>query len=135
MRNFERRNYPQNRYDNRRMSRRYDLHEDEDIDIEDAVIDDIEEMDIDEQLKKIGDNLGYDFTGSNGSGSFSISDNVEVAVRYTNKEVSAIETRILKRPANFNCLKNTTAVDNLSVELQTCVLIIKDIKSKLRDRA
>ena len=101
----------------------------------DDVVNDIEEiedeLDIDTTLRDIGDRLGYDFTSSNGSGSFSISDNVEVRVRYTPTKVVKVQTNILKNPARYDCTRNTTTVDNLSVELQTCVLLIKEIKQKL----
>lgn len=113
------------------LRHKYNLHEDE----EETIVQDIEEILIEDQLAEIGDNLGYPFTSSNGKGSFSVSDNVEVAVRFTPKQITAIEARILKNPARFNCTRNTTTVDNLSVELQTCVLIIKDIRSKLRVRS
>ena len=111
------------------------LHEDDVIDtIEDDIIDDIDVVLIEDQLEQIGDNLGYPFTSSNGRGSFSISDNVEIDVRFTPTQITSIETNIIKRPSRFNCTKNTTTVDNLSVELQTCVMIIKDIRSKLKVR-
>lgn len=110
--------------------RRHSLYEDE----EETIVKDVEEILIEDQLAEIGDNLGYPFTSSNGKGSFSISDNVEVAVRFSPTQITAIEARILKNPARFNCTRNTTTVDNLSVELQTCVLIIKDIRSKLKVR-
>lgn len=115
------------------------LHEEDEEDFIDGEIDiikdiekDEEELTIEDQLYEIGDNLGYDFTSYSGRGSFSISDNVEVSVRYTPEKITSIDTKILKNPAKFNCTKNTTTIDNLSVELQTCVLLIKEIKSKLR---
>lgn len=110
---------------------RRSLYEDE----EQEIIDDVEELVIDDQLHEIGENLGYNFTSYNGRGSFSVSDNVEVNVRFTDDIITSIETKILKSPARYNCTRNTTTVDNLSVELQTCVLIIKEIRSKLRVRA
>ena len=100
----------------------------EDNDEEEIVIEDIPVTDV---LQEIGDNLGYPFTYSGTNGSFSVSDNVEVSVRIVNNEVQRIFTRILKNPARFDCTKNTATVDNLSVELQTCVLIIKDVRQKL----
>lgn len=102
---------------------------------EDEFIDDVEEVEdilnIDNTLMSIGNKLGYDYTSSNGSGSFSVSDNVEVRVRFTPDKVVKVQTVILKNPARFDCTRNTTTIDNLSVELQTCVLIIKEIKQKL----
>lgn len=101
----------------------------EDNDEEEIVIE--EEVPVTDVLEEIGDNLGYPFTYSGTSGSFSVSDNVEVSVRFSDNKVQRIYTRILKNPARFDCTKNTTTVDNLSVELQTCVLIIKDVRQKL----
>lgn len=120
----------------RRFLRPSKLNEvDEQDEFIDDVVDDIEEiedeLDIDATLRDIGEKLGYDFTSSKGSGSFSISDNVEVSVRYTPEKVVKVQTHILKNPPRYDCTKNTTTVDNLSVELQTCVLLIKEIKQKL----
>ena len=117
------------------MNRNYDRYYNryhtitEDNDEEEIVIE--EEVPVTDALEEIGDNLGYPFTYSGTSGSFSVSDNVEVSVRIVNNEVQRIFTRILKNPARFDCTRNTTTVDNLSVELQTCVLIIKDVRQKL----
>ena len=102
--------------------------EDEELEV---IEDEIEEIDLDTELTKIADKLGFDYTSANGSGSYSVSDNVEVRVRYTQNKIVKIQTVILKNPARYDCTKNTTTVDNLSVELQTCVLIIKEIKQKL----
>jgi HD superfamily phosphodiesterase len=122
---------------NKRFNKFYDkkLKEADDAEIENDEIEEIEdvieELDIEAVLEEIADKLGFDYTSSNGSGSYSISDNVEVRVRFTPKKISRIQTVILKNPARFDCTKNTTTVDNLSVELQTSVLIIKEIKQKL----
>ena len=108
------------------------LREDDDIEVVEDEIEELEEeISIDEQLQTIAEKLGFDYTSANGSGSFSISDNVEVRVRFTPNKISRIQTVILKNPARYDCTKNTTTVDNISVELQTCVLIIKEIKQKI----
>ena len=112
----------------------YEADDEEEIEIIDDEIEDVEETLIEDQLAEIGDNLGYPFTSHNGSGSFSISDSVEVSIRFTPTEITAIDVRILKNPARFSCTRNTTTVDNLSVELQTCVMIVKDIRSKVKIR-
>ena len=116
---------------NRKYKRYYDRYHTitEDNDEEEIIID--EEVPITDVLEEIGDNLGYPFTYSNTSGSFSVSDNVEVAVKFLDNFIQKIYVRILKNPARFDCSKNTTTIDNLSVELQTCVLIIKDVRQKL----
>jgi hypothetical protein len=108
--------------------------DEDDFDIDDE-IEIVEDSDVESQLSEIADNLGYNFTSSDGRGSFSVSDNVEVSVRFTQNLITSLDVRILKNPARFSCLKNTTTVDNLSVELQTCVLIIKEIRSKLKVRS
>lgn len=108
--------------------------DDEDFDIRDE-IEIVEDSNVETQLSEIADNLGYNFTSSDGRGSFSVSDNVEVSVRFTQKLITSLDVKILKNPARFSCLKNTTTIDNLSVELQTCVLIIKEIRSKLKVRS
>jgi hypothetical protein len=117
------------------------LHEDEFDDEDEYIASDIvndierdvdEELSIEDTLYEIGDNMGFDFITYNGRGSYSISDNVEIDVRYTKDKVTAIDTKIIKNPAKFSCIRNTTTIDNLSVELQTCVMIIKEIKTKLK---
>lgn len=114
--------------------RRDDMSESKTIDFDRElkdIDDEIDDIDIEAALIEIGDKLGYDFISSNGSGSFSISDDVEVYVRFTDRGINKLETRILRSNPRFDCTKNTTTVNNLSIELQTAVLIIKDIKSKL----
>ena len=132
-----------NRY-GRYYRKPYDLYEDDEDFVlvdDDKYFDDedeieiIEDSNVETQLSEIADNLGYNFTSSDGRGSFSVSDNVEVSVRFTQNLITSLDVRILKNPARFSCLKNTTTVDNLSVELQTCVLIIKEIRSKLKVRS
>lgn len=136
------------RYHNSRKSGRYNedkivnmrrgklYEDDEEIEIigDEEEVDEIEEVLLEDKLAEIGDNLGYPFTSHSGRGSFSVSDNVEISVRFTPDEITAIDVRITKNPARFTCTKNTTTVDNLSVELQTCVMIVKDIRSKLNVR-
>lgn len=109
--------------------------DDDDIILVDDEIDDVNDLNIESQLAEIADNLGYNFTSFDGRGSFSVSDNVEVSVRFTRNLITSLDVKILKNPARFSCIKNTTTVDNLSVELQTCVLIIKEIRSKLKVRS
>lgn len=132
-----------NRY-GRYYRKPYDLYEDDEDFVlvdDDKYFDDedeieiIEDSNVETQLSEIADNLGYNFTSSDGRGSFSVSDNVEVSVRFTQNLITSLDVKILKNPARFSCLKNTTTVDNLSVELQTCVLIIKEIRSKLKVRS
>jgi hypothetical protein len=107
--------------------------DDEDADeeeIEDE-IEEVEEETIVDKLSKIGDDLGYDFIGGVTSGSFSLSNSVEVFVRYSDDKIQKLEVRLLKSNPRFNCMRNTTEVDNISVELQTATLIVKSVKQKL----
>jgi hypothetical protein len=107
--------------------------DDEDAD-EEEIEDDIEEVEeetIVDKLSKIGDDLGYDFIGGVTSGSFSLSNSVEVFVRYSDDKIQKLEVRLLKSNPRFNCMRNTTEVDNISVELQTATLIVKSVKQKL----
>lgn len=105
--------------------------DDEDTD-EEEIEDEVEEEEtIVDKLSKIGDDLGYDFIGGVTSGSFSLSNSVEVFVRYSDDKIQKLEVRLLKSNPRFNCMRNTTEVDNISVELQTATLIVKSVKQKL----
>jgi hypothetical protein len=107
--------------------------DDEDADEEEieGEIEEVEEETIVDKLSKIGDDLGYDFIGGVTSGSFSLSNSVEVFVRYSDDKIQKLEVRLLKSNPRFNCMRNTTEVDNISVELQTATLIVKSVKQKL----
>lgn len=107
--------------------------DDEDADEEEVEdeIEEVEEETIVDKLSKIGDDLGYDFIGGVTSGSFSLSNSVEVFVRYSDDKIQKLEVRLLKSNPRFNCMRNTTEVDNISVELQTATLIVKSVKQKL----
>lgn len=103
------------------------LNEDEDIDI-------IEEFDIEAELDEIAENLGYTFEpvkDSTTEGTISVSDNLTIYIRYINNEITRIYIKTDIKNDRIDCTRNTTTADNISVELQTCVLIIKDIKQKL----
>jgi len=106
---------------------------DEDTDEEEVEdeIEEVEEETIVDKLSKIGDDLGYGFIGGVTSGSFSLSNSVEVFVRYSDGKIQKLEVRLLKSNPRFNCMRNTTEVDNISVELQTATLIVKSVKQKL----
>lgn len=85
-----------------------------------------------DKLYEIADNLGFPFEETNNtSGRFSISDNVIVVVKYRDDRVMSIHTKITKNPALYDCTHTTSTIDNISTELQSCILIIKDIRSKL----
>ena len=92
------------------------------------------EPSVEERLIAIADNLGYSFmpNGKNSTeGTISVSDMLTIYIRYTNDEVKRIYIRTQVPGNRIDCSRNTTTADNMSVDLQTCVLIIKDIKQKL----
>lgn len=91
----------------------------------------VEDILIQDELKEIASDLGYDFIGGQTSGSFSLSDLVEVYVRYSDTEIQKIEVRILSSNPRFNCMRNTTDVEELAVQLQTATLIVKNVKQRL----
>ena len=118
-----------NRYNrilaNRKM--RY-LHEDEDEEII------IEEPSIQDELYDIVNNLGYTFTMNNGSthdGTISISDNLSIYIRFINDSITKIYIITDINNDRIDCTRNTSTADNISVDIQTCVLIIKEIRQKL----
>ena len=84
-------------------------------------------------LSEIAENLGYSFmpSGNGTSGIISISDELEIVIRYFNGQISKISISTDINGNKIDCTRNTTKADNMSVDLQTCVLIIKDIKQKL----
>lgn len=94
-------------------------------------IKEVEDILIQDELKEIASDLGYDFIGGQTSGSFSLSDLVEVYVRYSDTEIQKIEVRILSSNPRFNCMRNTTDVEELAVQLQTATLIVKNVKQRL----
>ena len=117
-----------NRY-NRMLAnkKRRSLYEDE----EEEII--IDETSIQDEVYQIVNNLGYDFTISkNGSdGEISISDNLTIYIRFMGDTISRIYIRTQIDNDRIDCTRNTATADNLSVDLQTCVLIIKEIRQKL----
>lgn len=97
-------------------------------------IDELEEFDIELELSEIADNLGYTFMPSKDKtteGTISVSDELTIYVRYINNQITRIYIKTDINNDRIDCTRNTTNADNMSVELQTCVLIIKDIKQKL----
>ena len=79
-------------------------------------------------------NLGYTFTMNNGSthdGTISISDNLSIYIRFINDSITKIYIITDINNDRIDCTRNTSTADNISVDLQTCVLIIKEIRQKL----
>ena len=112
------------RFGNRRIKNSRLHEDDEDI---------IGDIDIEIELSEIAENLGYSFmpSGNGTSGIISISDELEIIIRYFNGQISKISIFVDIDGDKIDCTRNTTKADNMSVDLQTCVLIIKDIKQKL----
>lgn len=94
----------------------------------------VEDIDIEAELTAIAEDLGYTFmpnkTGPIG-GTISVSDELSIFIRYNDTGITRIYINFDVVNNKLDCTKNTTTADNMSVELQTCVLIIKDIKQKL----
>lgn len=96
--------------------------------------DDIEEIVISDRISEIVSDLGYDFRlnkNNSNEGSISISDNLSIFIRLMNNEISRIYIKMDVANNRIDCTRNTATADNISVDMQTCVLIIKDIKQKL----
>ena len=96
--------------------------------------DDIEEVNISDRISEIVSDLGYDFRlnkNNANEGSVSISDNLSIFIRLMNNEISRIYIKMDVSNNRIDCTRNTSTADNISVDMQTCVLIIKDIKQKL----
>lgn len=96
--------------------------------------DSAEDIEISDRLYDIVNDLGYTFTVSKNNsneGVISISDYLSIVVRFTDNEIKRIFIRTDIDNSRIDCTRNTTTADNISIELQTCVLIIKDIKQKI----
>lgn len=98
--------------------------------------DDVEEQEISlvDSLKSVANDLGYTFEVSRtnkNEGFISISDYLSIVIRIANEKITRIQIKTKIDSDRIDCTRNTTTADNISIELQTCVLIIKDIKQKL----
>ena len=96
--------------------------------------DDIEDIVLSDRLYDIANDLGYTFTlskNNSNEGVISISDYLSIVIRFADDEIKRIFIRTYIDNSRIDCTRNTTTADNISIELQTCVLIIKDIKQKL----
>lgn len=94
----------------------------------------VEDVLISDMISDIVQNLGYTFVQNKGSstdGTISVSDNLTIFIRYTPMEITRIYIKTEIQNNRIDCTRNTATADNLSVDLQTCVLIIKEIKNKL----
>ena len=93
--------------------------------------------DMQANLKEIADDLGYAYIETRrdklGSGTISISDNVNIRIIYVAEYVTKIEVTVGKgttRPT-FDSTDNSSTIDEISVDLQTASMICSEIRKKL----
>lgn len=89
------------------------------------------------ELKEIADNLGYTYLETRkdklGSGTISISNDVNIRIKYNAESVNDINVTIgntVNRPA-YNVTDNNATIDEISVDLQTASMICSEIRKKL----
>ena len=89
------------------------------------------------KLKEIADNLGYTYLETRkdklGSGTISISNDVNIRIKYNAESVNDINVTIgntVNRPA-YNVTDNGATIDEISVDLQTASMICSEIRKKL----
>lgn len=89
------------------------------------------------KLKEIADNLGYTYLETRkdklGSGTISISNDVNIRIKYNAESVNDINVTIgntVNRPA-YNVTDNSATIDEISVDLQTASMICSEIRKKL----
>lgn len=96
--------------------------------------DDNSDTDIETTLKDIADNLGYFFYAEdNNKGTISITDDVNIVVRFTNK-VTSIEVTIGKnknKQPTYKITKSNSSIDEISVALQTASMVCAEIRKRL----
>ena len=97
------------------------------------------EKEKDESLKDkliaVADNMGVHYI-DNQDGNFKlvISDDVVIRVRYTKDRMTRIYIEVKNngmRDVRIDCTRNTKQADTISVDIQTAILIVKDIKNKV----
>lgn len=88
-----------------------------------------------DKLISVADNMGVRYIDNN-DGNFRIivSDDVNIRVRYTRDRMTRMYIEVLndgKRDVRIDCTRNTKRADSISVDIQTAILIVKDIKNKV----
>ena len=88
-----------------------------------------------DKLISIADNMGVRYIDNNdGNFKMIISDDVSIRVRYTKDRMTRLYVEVLndgKRDVRIDCTRNTKRADTISVDIQTAILIVKDIKNKV----
>lgn len=88
-----------------------------------------------DKLISIADNMGVRYIDNNdGNFKMIISDDVSIRVRYTRDRMTRMYVEVLndgKRDVRIDCTRNTKRADSISVDIQTAILIVKDIKNKV----
>lgn len=119
-------------------------YEDNRIPIYRTITEDDENIDtpekIHDELKKIADNLGYQYKESSshklGRGVISIRNDVDILIKYGRK-ITSLYVAIGKsrnggyEATMYNCTNNSADTDDVSVALQTSSMICSEIRRKL----
>lgn len=90
-----------------------------------------------DKIKKIVTDMGHNYAEQHnnvlGYGVIAISDDVKISITY-NTTLTGMYVSIGSTPvrAKYKCLTNSTSVGDISVELQTAVMIMDTLRSKLR---
>lgn len=90
---------------------------------------------INREITQIVKNLGYQYSEmgqSYGKGTISIRNDLNIIIRY-NTRLTDMRVSIGNNDgnANYNCTKNSSSIDELSVALQTASMICDEIRQKI----
>ena len=90
---------------------------------------------ISRELTQIANNLGYqyeEFGQTYGKGIISIRNDLNIIIRY-NTQLTDIRVSIGDNDGNmnYNCTKNSSDIDEVSVALQTASMICNEIRQKI----
>ena len=115
-----------------RYGRIYEDTDDFEFDVEK---DSGKEESLKDKLISIADNMGVRYIDNNdGNFKMIISDDVSIRVRYARDRMTRMYVEVLndgKRDVRIDCTRNTKRADSISVDIQTAILIVKDIKNKV----
>ena len=119
-------------YDSRRERLRdIDDYDDEDFDEFDADFDDDSGEGV---ITTVCDNLGVDYAIKKDGRQIEIyiSDMVWVIVDFDNRNAKIIDIRITLQEDMIQCKTNTKSAENTCDEITTAIMVIKEIKEKMR---
>lgn len=95
---------------------------------------------IQQKIKDIADNLGYQYKESSdrklGRGIISVRNDTDIIIKYGTKITSIyvalgkVQSGKYEAPM-YNCTNNSADIDDVSVALQTCSMICSEIRRKL----